>query len=237
MPPFFSIVAVNYNGQQFLRPYLDSLRRQTFRDFELIVVDNQSTDGSRAWLESQGRDLVLIPNRYNAGYALALNQGARIARGEWLIASNVDVVVASDCLEHLHHAARAESATDLLAVCAVRSSDPARLDTAGHVVYPDGLTRGRGIGRPRTEYARREEVFGGSGAFNACRRGLWDRLGGMDADFGAYCEDADFTWRGGGPPAPGTCPMPWCSTTFRAASAARQPPSCISSSATACGWR
>src|SRR5687768_8494706 len=74
-------------------------------------------------------------------------------------------------------------------------SDPSRVDTAGHAVYRDGLTRGRGVGRPRTEFSRSEEVFGVSGACFVCRRSLWERLGGMDAAFESYGEDGDFCWR------------------------------------------
>lgn len=193
--PHFSIVAVNWNGRRYLERFVASLGSQTFTDFELIVVDNLSTDGSREWLESRSDDLTLIANGGNAGYARALNQGARLARGEWLITSNVDLIVDAQCLEKLRQATLAMGGTDMLAACTVRAGDPGRLDTAGHIVYADGLTRGRGVGQPRENYAEAAEVFGPSGAFAAFRRELWERLGGMDEDFFAYCEDADLAWR------------------------------------------
>ncbi len=104
--PAFSVVVLNWNSLSFLRNCLDSLRRQTCRSFELICVDNGSTDGSVEWLESVDmRECVDAPSevvfrRINTGFAAGMNVGIRRARGKWVLPLNVDVVLADDFLEN-----------------------------------------------------------------------------------------------------------------------------------------
>ncbi|MEW6531000.1 MAG: glycosyltransferase [Thermodesulfobacteriota bacterium] len=95
--PFISVIIPTYNRLELLKQTVDSVRAQTFRDFELIVVDDGSTDGTGAWLEGQS-DLKPI-YQANRGIASSRNAGAAIARGEWLALLDHDDLWARDKLE------------------------------------------------------------------------------------------------------------------------------------------
>ncbi len=91
-PPLASVIIVNFNGLRYLEGCLESLRQQTFQDFEVILVDNASEDGSAEQIEDRGFELVrLIRNRENLGFARGNNQDIEEARGKCLITLNNDV--------------------------------------------------------------------------------------------------------------------------------------------------
>ena len=77
-----SVVIPNWNGLRFLPTYLNALRHQTFRDFETIVVDNGSTDGSRERIAIEFPEVQIVPLETNRGFAPAVNAGIRAARGD-----------------------------------------------------------------------------------------------------------------------------------------------------------
>ena len=88
--PFLSVIIPTYNGSRHLPTILDALGRQTFRDFETIVVDDASTDGSPALVEQGYPEVRIIVNRSNAGFAQSCNTGAAAARGRFVVLLNND---------------------------------------------------------------------------------------------------------------------------------------------------
>src|SRR5260370_29162976 len=99
-----SVVVVNWNGKALLSDCLASLRSQTFPDFEVIVVDNGSTDGSSQFVRAAFPDFKLIQLSENHGFAGGNNAGIRQARGEWIALINNDAVAEPDCLPCLYRA-------------------------------------------------------------------------------------------------------------------------------------
>src|SRR6185295_12651217 len=102
-PPLISIIIVSWNSAKHLPRSLDCLSRQTFQDFEIILVDNGSLDGGTNDLEQQYPQLALRIERLssNEGFALANNRGARMARGKWLSLLNADAFPEPNWLESL----------------------------------------------------------------------------------------------------------------------------------------
>ncbi len=102
--PLFSIIVLSWNSLRYLPQCLASLRAQTCRSFELLCVDNGSTDGSREWLMQAdlgalvAAPATLILHDENTGFAAGMNAGMRRARGRWVLPLNVDVVLADDFL-------------------------------------------------------------------------------------------------------------------------------------------
>ena len=97
--PFFSAVVLNWNTLDLLKKNLAALSSQTFRSLEIIVVDNGSSDGSREYFESEefrrfGCKCIRLPE--NVGFAAGMNEGLRMASGDWLMPLNVDVFLAPD---------------------------------------------------------------------------------------------------------------------------------------------
>lgn len=110
-----SVVILNYNGKHFLRACIDALQRQTLQDFEILLVDNASTDGSAEFVEARYPDLMsakrlrVIRNKTNVGFAEGNNVGHRAARGEYVVLLNNDTKVSPRWLEKLVEAMRLPS--------------------------------------------------------------------------------------------------------------------------------
>ena len=100
VPILFSVVIVNYNGKHHLQRCLPSLAAQTYSSFEVIVVDNASTDGSVEWL-AERPDVRLICSQTNLGFAAGNNLGIRAAHGEWIATLNTDTQAEPDYLDQV----------------------------------------------------------------------------------------------------------------------------------------
>lgn len=201
--PRVSIVIVNYNAGDHLPRCLESLRRQTMRDYELIVVDNASQDGSMAAVEDFPNARAEY-NEENRGFAAGQNQGFALARAPFILALNYDLVMRPTFLEKFVSALAADpSAGWACAKLLNMSSDGEPLSTfyaAGHTLEPDRFPRLRGNGmEDRGQYNRREYVFGAPGAAALYRRELIQsaELGGgfFDESFFTWFEDVDIDWR------------------------------------------
>jgi GT2 family glycosyltransferase len=195
--PIVSVVVVNWNGADHLDECLESLRRQTIRDaMQVVIVDNGSTDGSFDILRRFEGLIRLIRNETNVGFAVATNQGITASNTAYVALLNNDTVAEPDWLERLVEAM--ETAPDIgSCACKILSYyDREVLDNTGHVVFADGLTRGRGrLERDLGQYDAVEEVFCASGCAVLLRRKMLDDVGLMDEAFFAYCEDADLGFR------------------------------------------
>ena len=196
-PPLVSVIVVNHNQRQLLRRCLLSLGAQSFTNFEILVVDNGSTDGSRDLANDQSLlRAQWIRNPGNAGFCAAVNQGIKIARGSYIALLNNDAEARPDWLRALVESLERRPAAGMAASKILNGRDPAILDKAGHLIYADGQNRGRGSGeRDRGQYDRVEEVAWPDGCAALYRRELFDQIGGFDEDFFAYGDDAELGLR------------------------------------------
>src|SRR3974390_740941 len=96
-----SVLLVTWNSARFLPECLASIDRQEYRDAEVIVVDNASSDATREMLRPREGLWHIVYNARNAGFAAAQNQANRVARGDWLLCLNPDVMLAPDFIERL----------------------------------------------------------------------------------------------------------------------------------------
>ena len=88
MVPKVSIIIPHWNGIETLSECLDSIICSDFKSHEVIVSDNNSTDGSQDWIRKNHPDVILIENKSNYGYAGGCNKGAKIAKGNYLLFLN-----------------------------------------------------------------------------------------------------------------------------------------------------
>ena len=192
-----SIIIVNWNGLRHLPECLDSLESQSFRDFETIVVDNGSTDGSLDYL--RGRPgLKLLPLPENVGFAAGNNAGLAAARGAYLVTLNNDTRAERGWLEHLVAVADAHPEAGMVASRILAYDEPDRIDSLGMAICPDGMSRGQFRGRRFSglKVAAVQEVLFPSACVALYRREMLDETGFFDPDFFAYCEDTDLGLRG-----------------------------------------
>ena len=191
-----SIVIPNVNGKEFLPDCLAALRGQSLDDFEVIVVDNGSTDGSVALVRESFPEVRVIELDANYGFAKAMNVGIEAAAGEYIAPLNYDTQAAADwlaelvaCLERHPEAAAAASKTLLM-------RDARLIDGAGDVMDWSFLPHPRGHGEPDSEHFQQEtQVFSASGAACVWRAKALRDIGLFDVDFFSYYEDVDLGFR------------------------------------------
>ncbi|HHT9121803.1 MAG TPA: glycosyltransferase family 2 protein, partial [Candidatus Wunengus sp. YC63] len=192
-----SIIILNYNGRHYLERCLESLQRQTFQGFKLILVDNGSTDGSLEWLK--GLDLPalrLIANPENLEFARGNNQGIAQAAGRYIVTLNNDTEADERWLEELIRVAELAGDVGMVASRIALFDRRSHLDSAGMAIYPDLLAKQRGRLGPFDGFPAVEEVLLPSACAALYRREMLEEVGLFDEDFVAYCEDTDLGLRG-----------------------------------------
>jgi GT2 family glycosyltransferase len=194
----FSVVIPNWNGRrlQLLPTCLAALGRQTYRDFEIIVVDDCSTDDSREFLAREYPQVRVIVNEKNVGFAPSVNAGIRTARGDVVILLNNDTEADPYWLEEIACAFDANPHAGMVA-CKLRLFDQRdHIHSAGDFYRADGIPGNRGVWeQDRGQYDDTGGVFGACGGAAAYRKTMLDEIGGFDEALGSYCEDVDLNWR------------------------------------------
>jgi GT2 family glycosyltransferase/SAM-dependent methyltransferase len=164
---------------------------------ELIVIDNGSSDGSVAMIRERHPKARLIELPENEGFAPAVVRGTELAHGDWLALVNNDACVEPNALALMLVAG--ESSGDVgLVTAQVRFADaPDRINTAGLEIDKLAISYDRFAGCPVAQAAGEKpiEVFGASGCLSMYRVSMLRAVGGFDASFFAYMEDADLSWR------------------------------------------
>ncbi len=195
-PPKVSVIIVNFNRVNLLAECLGSLARQSFRDFETIVVDNGSNDGSRDWVAGNFPQARVIANETNRGFCAANNQGFALARGNYFALLNNDAVADEDWLARLVAAAETHPGCGMFASKIYVHSSAKTIDKVGHLIYFDGQNRGRGAGEEdHGQYDRDLEILWPDGCAALYRREMIEECGGFDEDFFAYADDAELGLR------------------------------------------
>lgn len=191
--PRLSVILVNLNGERLLADCLSSLKNQTYRDFELVFVDNGSTDNSVAVAREVFPELVLVALPGNAGFAGGNCAGLKTSSGQYIVALNNDTLCDPRFLEELVTAAETHPEAGLFAPKILNFFDRTKIDSVGGLILgPDGI----GIGRGRNEvdcgqYDALGAILMPSGCAGLYRRELLNEVGFFDERFFAYCEDSD----------------------------------------------
>ncbi|MBC7235668.1 MAG: glycosyltransferase family 2 protein [Chloroflexi bacterium] len=194
--PRASVIIPNWNGLHLLRPCLDALARQTWRDFEVIVVDNASSDGSAEAVRREYPQVRILAEARNHGYAAGCNLGVAMARGSVLVLLNNDTVPEPDWLGELIAALDRHPEAGSAASRIVIHDRPSILHSAGDLYGRNGIPESRGVWQVYAPpYDQECPVFGGCGAAVAYRREVIQALGGFEPAFFMYCEDVDLAWR------------------------------------------
>ena len=190
-----SIVIPNWNGAAHLPVCLDALRAQTCRDFEVIVADNASTDGSRELLRRDYPEVRVVALPTNQGFTGACNAGLRAARGEVLILLNNDTGAAPDWLAEVLAAFERHPAAGSVASKMLLFDRRDTLHAAGDFFTLDGVPGNRGVWQKDTGQYAEGPVFSANGGSAAFRRAMLDEVGLLDDDFYFSLEDVDLGWR------------------------------------------
>lgn len=191
-----SIIIPNWNGAHHLPTCLDSLRRQSYPYFEVIVVDNGSTDGSRELLERDYPDVKVVGLPENRGFAGGVNAGIHEAQGEIVAVFNNDAEADPHWLEELAAALARHPEAGMATPKVLLFDRRDIINTAGDFYGVDGVPGNRGVWqRDEGQFDDEEYVFGAAGVAAAYRRAMLDEVGLFDEDLFFLCEDVDLAWR------------------------------------------
>jgi hypothetical protein len=190
--PLISIIIPNWNGRRFLEICLPSLRRQTFGNFSVIVVDNGSQDGSVEWMREAFPEMDVLELPENRGFGGGVNAGILRSKSPLIFLLNNDTELAPECLDQLVDAAAIWPEADSFAPKMLDFFDRSRLDGTGDGIFRGGAGYRIGTGEPdELRFNIPMPVFGACAGAALYRRRFFERAGLFDADFFAYLEDVD----------------------------------------------
>lgn len=184
-----SIIVPTLNGGDHLSACLQSVREQSYRPLEIIVVDNASTDGSQRAALEQCPVIRLVQNDKNVGFAKACNQGAAVARGDFLVFLNNDATITPNALEHLISSAE-KGGYEILQPLLL--APDGFIDSAGDLFTWAGFFWHQ---QRTSAVGKLFPVFSVKGACMLVKRAAFKDLGGFNESYFAYFEEADLCWR------------------------------------------
>ena len=201
-----SVTVVTYNSGRFIKRCLESVLEQKYRDLEVVIVDNASTDGTVDILEQFADRCRIYYNDENIGFAAAQNQAISLSRGDWVLTLNPDVLLMPDFIQELVEAGQVDPKAG--SVCGklltIRPTfdlpEKELVDSTG--IYFTPMLRHLDRGSQEVDnghYLNFEYVFGATAAAALYRRQMIDDISinseFFDPDFFVYREDADVAWR------------------------------------------
>ena len=195
--PVFSVLIVNYNAGDLLQDAVNSLKNQTFKDFELLVLDNHSEKTPLVELNVDGlKSVRVLREKTNHGFAKGNNILAEASEGRWLALLNPDATADPNWLAEIHAGTQRHPQSRVFACGQINMDEPELLDGAGDAYFAFGIPWRGGFERPIAELPREDSFcFSPCGASAVYDRELFLEIGGFDERFFCYCEDVDLGMR------------------------------------------
>ena len=194
MNPLISIIIVNFNGLRYLGPCLSSLAAQSYGPYEIVLVDNGSSDESAGYVRTHFPGVILVETGTNRGFAGGTNAGIKESHGEFILTLNNDTIADTHFLENMVKPMMADSR---IGMCASKMLFPdGRINSTGICISRSGAAWDRGIFEADTgQYEDKTEVFGPCAGAALYRRTMLDEIGLFDEDFFLFMEDVDLAFR------------------------------------------
>ena len=190
-----SIIIPNFNGEQFLKECLNSIKKQNFSHYEVIIVDNGSNDGSVEYIKDNYDEFTLIQNQKNLGFATAVNQGIKSSNAEYVFLLNNDTELEVECVSKLLNCIDKDENIFSVSSKMIQNQDRNLIDDAGDEYTLLGYTKKVGNNRSTELYQSKREIFSACAGAALYRRNIFDIIGYFDENFFAYMEDVDISYR------------------------------------------
>ena len=196
MMPEISVIIANWNGKHFLDDCLSALRRQTFRDFETILVDNGSTDGSPEYIRANFPEVRLLALKENLGFTGGNIAGYKLAGGGLIALLNNDTEADSEWLQAIHNGSLLFEHAGSFASKMMYFDERRRIENCGFEMAISGTPTELGRDEPDgPEWCSPRNIFGACGGAVAYRRSMLNDVGFLDPDFFMIYEDVDLSFR------------------------------------------
>ena len=188
MQPQVSIIIANYNGRDLLQKCLESLSNVNYKNLEIIVVDNNSTDDSVEFVTKNHPSIILVKLDKNKGFAEPNNIGAKIAKGQFLLFLNNDTIVTENFISEMINAIITDKK---IAICQSLLLKPnGDIDSSGDFLDDLGV-----VYNSKTKIDHIREISSARGASMLIRANIFEKLHGFDEKFFVSFEDVDLCWR------------------------------------------
>ena len=203
MNKLVSIIILTYNSEKYIEKCLQSVFSQTYKDVEVIVIDNDSKDGTREILRGLKGDQKVILNEKNLGYAGGNNVGIRESKGEYVIIINPDVILDENYIKAMVNGFEKDSQIGSVQGKYYQLNNGIKtkiIDTVGFKFFKSGRIIDEGQGDEDVgQYEEKRDIFGVNGNAAAYRRTTLNDIKYkeeyFDEDFFCYAEDFDLAWR------------------------------------------
>ncbi|MDB4442663.1 glycosyltransferase family 2 protein [bacterium] len=193
--PTVSVIIVNWNGKNLLADCLNGIRKQTYGDHSVVLVDNGSHDGSLQYVHSHYPEIKTIALSENMGFAIANNIAIQSVQTKYVALLNNDAVPHPDWLQNLMDALEKHPEAGFCASKMLFYDNPRVIDRPGDVYTTAGTALLRGRGAPSQEFNSQEYVFGACAGAALYRTKMLDDIGLFDEDFFLIYEDVDLSFR------------------------------------------
>tara|TARA_B100001540_G_C15762910_1_gene622548 strand:+ start:95 stop:1135 length:1041 start_codon:yes stop_codon:yes gene_type:complete len=193
--PLISIVVLNYNAGDLLINCVESLKKSSYNNFEILIVDNISSDNSQTKCKEKFPDIKLIQNEKNLGYCGGNNVGINHAKGDYIVILNPDTIVDSDWLKELIFAYE-EFGEGLYQPKILSVNEDDILQSTGNMFHIFGFGYARDKGKRNSDSIQEIERIGyASGTCLFTSRKVLDQVGLLDEFLFLYHDDLDLGWR------------------------------------------
>jgi GT2 family glycosyltransferase len=197
--PLISVIILNHNGREFLKPCLDSVLVCTYQNFEIVIVDNASFDDSVSFVKSNysiGERLTIITEKENRGVPGGRNIGFKHSRGDYIVFLDNDAVVDKNWIEGFLEVFFQDEKIAVAQAKLLSMLEKDRFDHAGDFLTPFGFLVERSNGaKDIGQFDKVEDIFNAKGAATMIRSRVFRQLGMYDDSYFMYLEETDFCWR------------------------------------------
>lgn len=194
--PLVSVIVLSLNGADVIRECLDTLLVNDYPNFEVLVVNNGSTDATPEIVSNKYPRVRLINLPQNRGYAGGMNEGLKASRGEILVPLNDDTINTPNLVREIVRPMLEDPQVGIVG-CKILYPDRKTIQHAGGIILPNGLTRHFGYEEEdRGQYDEQREVDYVTGCAIAIRRKIFRQLGLYDDRyFPTYYEEVEYAVR------------------------------------------
>lgn len=191
-----SVIIPNWNGKHLLDDCLKSLKKQSYKEFEVIVVDNGSGDGSINYLNKKIPWVKVISLDRNYGFAKAINKGVLSAEGNYLAFLNNDAAVDKNWLYELVKSIERHNDAISINSKILNFKDTKKIDGLGIEINEVGQAKSIGWNqKDEGQFSKEMEIFGATGGASIFRKDLFIRAGLFDENYFMYSEEVDLAFR------------------------------------------
>lgn len=190
-----SVIIPNFNGKQYLKNCLDAMKRQVYRDFEVILVDNGSEDGSADYVREHYPEVHVLTLQENKGFCGGVNAGIKASKSPYVVLLNNDTIAEKYFLKNLVSFMKEHPGIFSCQAKMLKLQDRDRIDDAGNYYCALGWAFADGKGKPETRYNREKKIFSACAGAAIYDKRLLERTGLFDETHFAYLEDLDIGYR------------------------------------------